>query len=179
MEKKFWLTTDTHFNHDKMVEYCDRPKDFEKIISKGLFSIPQEDILIHLGDVCIGNDEYVHNAYIKPLYCKKWLVRGNHDTKSDKWYLEHGWDFVAKTFSGLYFGKKVMFSHKPQEDNGFDVNIHGHFHNTLERLKRKDWVTPDEEYRNTHDLSVLTEKHKLLALEFTKYQPVLLNTFLK
>lgn len=176
---KIYLITDTHFNHDRMIEYCNRPKNFEEMIWSGLRIINPNDLLIHLGDVCIGNDKETHLKLMGRVQCKKILIRGNHDRKSNNWYLENGWDFVCKTFSDIYFGKKILFSHEPHEDIGFDINIHGHFHNTLYRLKRGEYVIEGEQDRNETNLAVLTDKHKLLALEYTDYKPVDLEKFLK
>lgn len=175
-----WLSSDSHFGHDNMVQYCGRPKDFSQRIAKSLFeNCKFGDILVHLGDVCFGSDELWHNRYVLPLPCKKWLVRGNHDKKSNSWYLSHGWDFVCEQFSDTLFGKKILFSHIPQKlSDGFDFNIHGHLHNNLERLKRKEWVTPNEEERNKGVVDILTPKHKLVAMEYTNYQPVDLRKFL-
>ena len=177
---KIWCISDTHFGHDKMPQYCGRPIGFEKLIFDNLLRVVKKsDMLIHLGDFCIGDDEMWHKRFLTEIDCKKILVRGNHDHKSNSWYLKMGWDFVCFAFSNTYFGKKILFSHCPQPINDVDFNIHGHFHNSLPRLLKKEWVTPDEEYRNKHDLSILTPKHKLLALEYTNYQPVLLETFIK
>jgi len=178
---KVYLITDTHFNHDKMVEYCGRPKDFEDLIYKSLKSLPADCILIHLGDICIGNDDVVHRHINQATGAtiKKILVKGNHDRKSNNWYLEHGWDFVCDKFEDTYFGKKIMFSHVPTVDDGeFDINIHGHFHNTLHRLLEGKFVVDGEKERNERDLRVLTPKHKLLAIEYTDYKPVLLEDFI-
>jgi len=186
---KIFITTDTHFGHYNMIDYCDRPENFAKKIYSGLINnCKMGDVLIHLGDVCIGKDEYWHNEYIKPLPCKKWLVRGNHDNKSDKWYLDHGWDWVGMKFQMYYKGKSILFTHIPEVDRklderlfgagSFDINIHGHFHNTLERLKKKEWVSPEEEKRNEGLLDIICPKHKLIALEFTNYQPVSLDKLL-
>ena len=163
-----------------MIEYCARPKNFENLIFTNIIKIiKDEDILIHLGDVCFGKDSEMHKKYIESLPFKKILVIGNHDRKSNNWYLEHGWDFVCKTFSGKYFGKNILFSHRPHKDIGFDVNIHGHFHNALDRLKEGRFAIEGERERNEQDLAVLTDKHKLLALEFTNYKPVNLESFLE
>ena len=94
-----WLTTDTHFNHDKMLEYCDRPMGFEYIIYNNLAeSVKEGDLLFHLGDVSFGKDEEMHQRFIQPLPCNKVLVKGNHDKKSNSWYLDNGWDFVCDLF---------------------------------------------------------------------------------
>jgi len=161
-----------------MVEYCGRPENFETLIWKELFRLKTEDILIHLGDICIGKDDEIHQN-IRQISCKKILVKGNHDRKSNNWYLEHGWDFVCDKFQDTYFGKKIMFSHVPAVDDGeFDINIHGHFHNTLHRLLEGKYVVDGEKERNERDLKVLTPKHKLLAIEYTDYKPVSLENFL-
>lgn len=176
----YYLTTDTHFNHTKMIEYCNRPENFEDIIIENILKVVKDDdILIHLGDICIGKDEENH-IFIQSLKCKKILVKGNHDNKSNQWYLEHGWDFVCDKFYMKFEGKIICFSHTPQKDNGdFDINIHGHFHNALPRLLRGEYVVEGEKERNHHDLSNLTDKHKLLALEYTNYKPVELKSFIK
>lgn len=41
---KIWLTTDTHFNHKKMIEYCGRPENFEEIIKKELLKINKKSM---------------------------------------------------------------------------------------------------------------------------------------
>lgn len=163
---KIWLTTDTHFNHDKMVELCGRPKNFEDLIYKHLKKIPKEDVLIHLGDICMGDDSIMHKKYIEPLVCKKWLIRGNHDKKSVKWYLDHGWDFVGEQIIIKLFGKDIVFSHKPiQKIDICGLNIHGHFHNSKHR---------DAEFENFYYEGF----HKLLAIEYTNFQPVILEKFI-
>ena len=54
---KIYLITDTHFFHSKMLEYENRPPDFNEKIIKGLAQIPMGAMLIHLGDLCIGRDK--------------------------------------------------------------------------------------------------------------------------
>ena len=177
---KYWITTDTHFGHDKMPEYCGRPENFSSRILTGFLKIPEGDVLIHLGDVCIGKDEYHNDVMQSHLSCKTWLVRGNHDKKSDSWYMAHGWDFVATGIRMIQHGKKVLLSHVPQPDDGwFDLNIHGHLHNNLPRIKRKEWVTPDEEERNKGLVELLTPKHLLVSLELHGYEPKRLDSLIQ
>ncbi|MCK9463414.1 MAG: metallophosphoesterase [Proteobacteria bacterium] len=173
-----WIITDTHFNHDKMVEYCGRPEDFNVRIWKGLDVIREDDLLIHLGDVCIGKDAEVHERLSK-LRCKKVLTRGNHDGKSYGWYLSHGWDSVCESITLEFGGNKVIFSHLPlRESSEWDLNIHGHFHNNLHRLLDGIYVVDGEEERNKINLSNLTPKHILLSLEEEGYMPKLLTKLL-
>lgn len=170
---KMYLITDTHFNHKKVIEYCGRPENYEQLLFSSMNNVPEDSVLIHLGDVCIGKDNEMHEKYIKPLKCKKWLIRGNHDRKSDSWYYERGWDMVCDQLMLKRFGKRVLFSHMPQPRLAvpsinpsvmgiplFDINIHGHFHNTSHRS-----VEPELQ-------RIYSKEHKLLAVEYTKYQVV-------
>lgn len=157
--KKIWLITDTHYNHKKLIEKG-RPADFEHKLSIGCGVIEENDVLIHLGDVCIGLDEQMHDVYVKGIKGTKILVKGNHDNKSNTWYLEHGWDFVCESFVMKLFGKKVEFSHMPlPKRDGIDMNIHGHWHDNDHR-KHESYHFYDDTY------------HKLLAIEYTNYKPV-------
>jgi len=181
-------TTDTHWNHAQMVEYCGRPTDFEERVYNGLLSFCQSgDVLIHFGDICIGNDEDVHRKYIQTLpYRHRWLVRGNHDKKSDSWYMDHGWTWVGSLMRSKYFGQRVMLSHKPQpwhSEEEWDLNIHGHFHNAF---GPEPEAHPEVTKYFIRDEAQLVDRviqgqsrHVLLALEYTGYQPVLLRTLVE
>lgn len=150
----YWVIADTHLGHDKMVKQGYRPEGFDYQILKNVGSIVKEqDVLIHIGDVCINKDEYWNKLFTN-IDCKKWLVRGNHDNKTMSWYLTHGWDFVSDELTLELFGKRILFTHIPctLHDN-FDLNIHGHLHNT-----------------NHRNIEGLTEKHKLIYLEH-EYKP--------
>jgi len=166
-ERRYWIISDTHFGHHKMVEYCGRPEDFsEKILKNMLRLIEYNDVLIHLGDICIGNDAKNHGTYLAPVYCKKWLIRGNHDRKSDNWYLNYGWDMVCDRLDITYHDKMISFSHVPLLDVPGDINIHGHFHNNDHRRCESELVNR------------MTEKHRLFCLEH-HYEPKLLSNLIK
>lgn len=60
---KIWITTDTHFGHDMLIQYG-RPTDFSERIFKGLEQVSPGDMLIHLGDFCIGKDEEMAQAVL-------------------------------------------------------------------------------------------------------------------
>ena len=162
-----YVISDTHFNHtQKMIEYCGRPENFEDLLWKNLEQIHDGDLLIHLGDVCIGNDAAVHGMLMGYKF-KKFLVKGNHDRKSNTWYLQHGWDFVCEEFKDTLFGKNILFSHMPRVWDGvYDVNIHGHFHNSDHRRQEPDLFKIHNGYQ------------KLYAPEYLDYKPIKLIDFL-
>jgi len=165
--KPIHLITDTHFGHEMMSsKFGIRPKGFEQQIFDKLASLPEDSTLIHLGDFCIGTDDYWHRAFTETTPPRrKVLVRGNHDNKSDSWYYERGWDFVCSSFIGKYFGKRVLFSHIPKDHSHYpytEINIHGHTHGDLHR---------DEEIKPFYDHSY----HIEIALEKTGLSPVMLS----
>lgn len=127
----FWVISDTHFGHSKMRELCGRPDDFEERILRNVMKMVKEgDVLIHLGDVCIGDDAKWHLKFHLICRGKQWLIRGNHDKKSFSWYLDHGWDFVADGVELKMFGKVIALSHVPVliPIDPVYVNVHGHHH---------------------------------------------------
>ena len=159
----FYIITDTHFGHYKLTEYNARPQQFtEKILNNlSTFKFSSSDVLIHLGDFCIGNDEMWTNAFMTIVPCKKWLILGNHDRKSISWYLSHGWDFVGESFEMKYGGFNILFSHVPRRNSDYpsiDFNIHGHLHNNVHRAEEESFIHPDF--------------NVLLAIENTNYNPI-------
>jgi len=154
-EIDIYIVSDTHFEHKKIKDYENRPDNFNELIVKNWNDIVKdEDIVIHLGDVSFG-DEEVWNKYIPNLKGKKILVRGNHDTKSDTWYIKHGIMFMCEELIMKKYGKTILFSHRPKLNlsEEYDVNIHGHCHGS------------------GHRDTTLTNRHILIALELNGYKP--------
>jgi calcineurin-like phosphoesterase family protein len=165
-----WITTDNHFDHERMSEHCGRPKGYEaKILSAIRKTVKEKDLLINLGDFCWHRDAYWHEQYMLHALCKNWLTVGNHDGKKAGWYITHGWDWAGESCLVEFYGKKILFSHLPQPDGDYDYNIHGHFHNT----DRKTQLETEPEI-----VARLTDKHILIAIENTNYQPVELGRLL-
>lgn len=160
----YWLISDTHFNHLKLEEWGGRSGDWQEQLWKGLETIPAEDILIHLGDISIGEDAEV-NENIARLKCKKILVRGNHDNKSLTWYNKH-WDFVCDGLELIFQGHYLHLTHRPARPQGNTTwNIHGHTHGNLHR---------SEEYTEFYS----KDYHIDISPELVGYKPIMLKTLL-
>jgi len=102
------------------------------------------------------------------LKCKTILVLGTHDNKTINFYLSNGWDFACERFDFKMFGKRIAFTHMPIAWDGyFDINLHGHFHNTDYRRNEPDFN------------KVISGYNKLISLEFTNYQPLNLRKIIK
>ena len=165
---KYWVIADTQFNHvEKMMGCCGRPQNYEQKILQHICNIPihNEDVLIHLGDICIGRDKYWNNALTSAYAGKKILVRGNHDKKSNSWYMNHGWDIICESFIDRMYGALIWFSHKPIGcPELYDMNIHGHFHNSSHHIHEPELV------------AIKNDKQMLFCLENEHYAPVPLRT---
>ena len=169
---KIWIIADTHFNHGKLVEYCNRPVNFEELIINNIIdNITYKDILIHLGDISVGDDKEWNDKFInlkEHIGFRLWLCKGNHEEKTDEWYLKNGWDFICRDFTMKYKQKLIAFSHKPIKDNGYDYNIHGHFHNASKKYHEPELVV------------IKNDKQILVSMEYrNSYSPILLDTILK
>ena len=122
------------------------------------------DTLIHLGDICIGNDAEWHKRFFANANCRCILVRGNHDSKSLSWYMSHGWQFACDRMDLNLYGKHIAFSHKPLPDDGsFDLNIHGHFHNA----DHHRWE-PEFQGRTGEKYKLLYQEHHYRPLSLQK-----------
>ncbi len=134
---KIYATTDTHLGHQMLVDHGHRPAGFEDLILRNIAKL-QGDLLIHCGDICIGNDAKHIADFMAAAkgFKRKYLVRGNHDHQSYGWYLSHGFDFVGEVMLAKMFGRQVVFSHMPmpRDDKFWQCyyppvrNIHGHYH---------------------------------------------------
>lgn len=122
------IFSDPHLGHNRARVYCDLPDNIDEIILERIHELVRPDtILLCLGDVSFYKHEY-WNQRLTSIANRNWLIRGNHDKKSNHWYLTHGWDFVADSMELTAFGKKFLFTHIPTEYDG--INVHGHLHNT-------------------------------------------------
>jgi calcineurin-like phosphoesterase family protein len=153
-----FIISDTHFGHTALHErYKVRPADYEeKIVLYWKKIIQPQDLVIHLGDLFVGNPEsWV--AWLPELPGRKILVLGNHDSKSIVWYMSNGFDFCCKEFTWKRHGLRILFSHIPKSEGDFDINIHGHLHEGRHRECNTD------------------DRHVLVSLEHTLYQPLKLD----
>ncbi len=156
-----WLITDTHLYHDAMVDHCGRPANHTELTIGHLRRmLSPRDTLIHLGDVIFYRWEKLASI-LASVPGTKYLVQGNHDRKSRKWYREAGFACCvdALSWDGVYL------THKPVQVLPSDctLNVHGHWH--LGPLDTPEWYN--------------TSTHRLLSLERTNYKPTKFSEFIK
>ena len=128
-----WVTSDHHFNHEKIIEYCDRPFDNtsdmnEYMIAKWNSVVRPGDMVLHLGDFALQMNEEEVTALVSKLHGTIILVRGNHDRFGVEKFKRCGF---ADTVKKIEF-KNFILTHRPipVEDLNGKINIHGHVHNS-------------------------------------------------
>lgn len=158
-----WLVADTHFGHHMLARINTRPVNFSARILEELGKIPKDHTLVHLGDICIGDEKGWHRELDEYGPKTRVLVRGNHDSRTVTWYKDHGWSFVCDSFTLDAFGHTLYFVHIPPLDsNDSRVVVHGHYHN-MNRVNRK----------------LYPKNHILISLEENDYKPIKLKSLIK
>lgn len=140
-DSTIWLTSDTHFNHDR--DFIWSPRGFqnvtemnEAIITKWNETVSENDIVYHLGDVIMGEDLQSGLKIVKSLKGQKILAIGNHDTDARiKAFLTNHLFQTATMGYRLKASKRTLIlTHYPTiTANGDDVrtiNLFGHTHQT-------------------------------------------------
>jgi calcineurin-like phosphoesterase family protein len=126
-----WIISDTHFFHENIGRYCDRPDGWqETIIANWNRMIQPEEVVFHVGDLALGKKEYLEG--LAPLlHGRLYLMRGNHDRRSIAFYHQLGITLVPDPYLMIHpSGSKLIFSHRPIIPLEPDVlNLHGHVHN--------------------------------------------------
>ena len=81
----FWFTSDQHYNHGKVIEYCSRPfssvDEMDDILIQNHNSVVKlNDVVIHAGDfTLLKNKEQIYRKYINKLNGKHIFLKGSHD----------------------------------------------------------------------------------------------------
>lgn len=144
-----WFISDTHFCHNKEFVWKDRGYDnVEKmnidLINKWNSSIEYNDIVYHLGDVMLNNDDEGMRI-LSRLNGDIHIILGNHDTeKRRKLYESIPMNVVDVSYADLFrVNKHINFylSHYPTMTANFDDckklwNLSGHTH-TADRFALK------------------------------------------
>lgn len=120
---KVFLTSDTHFDHQNIINYCNRP--FKNVNDMNIHMITEwnkvvkeDDFVIHVGDV-----EFYQKNFTQYLNGNKFLVKGNHDSRQNIFmkYVNYG-TIVSEHFS------PILVRHNPINHGPYDFCFHGHLH---------------------------------------------------
>jgi calcineurin-like phosphoesterase family protein len=135
-----YLWADTHFGHNKILEFASSTRKFssveemnESMISKWNETVRQCDEIYFLGDFSFEKDPTA--TYLR-LHGKKHLIVGNHD-ENRKGVLELGWASVSHLLTIKENNHRAVCCHYPIESwsqmHYGSLMLHGHSHGNLIR----------------------------------------------
>lgn len=131
--QNIFFTSDTHWHHKNIIDYCKRPfssvEEMDEILVQNWNSVVKpQDKIYHLGDVFFPK-KTSSDCIFSRLNGTKILILGNHDNGKDQQL--HKW------FKRIYSYRilpdlRVMLSHIPVQEESIQrkciLNIHGHTH---------------------------------------------------
>jgi calcineurin-like phosphoesterase family protein len=179
MARNIWVTSDTHYNHAKILTFNDyngnRTREFDNVDQMNEFLITQwnsvvkpGDIVYNLGDVFFGDRDTFKKDWPKFNGSKR-LIIGNHD---DIEFLSSGGFFKKTLFWRMFTEHGLIFHHVPLHltslFRGKDVSrpmfqVHGHTH-TMGSPKMGPYTSVCVEMRNYTPVNI-----EDLALEAKNY----------
>lgn len=129
---KIYFIADTHFNHEKVIAYENRPFNSVEEMNNTLISnwnsvVNKDDRVFVLGDFMFHPNKNLYEIVHK-LRGNKILVMGNHDSSSVQAYLAGGFKEVYRY--PIIFDSYFILSHEPMYSNKNMpyANIFGHVH---------------------------------------------------
>ena len=158
-EPKIFLTSDTHWFHENVIQYCNRPWQDIDQMGRGLVKnwnnvVRKKDIVYHLGDVAMGGPKRMDdlNKILNQLNGTIRLIRGNHDTYIMKEPCVNRFEWVKdyhelKYTSPNHGKRKFILCHYPlltwngsgrkaKDGNPYSVMLHGHCHGNIDDRNR-------------------------------------------
>lgn len=143
------LTSDTHFGHNKIIQYCERPFNDVHEMNKTIINsinevVGEDDTLYFLGDFCHHRSSPIE--YRKYINCKNvHIILGNHDfldkiEKNLYSFLDDGFLSVNFVKEILYCNQKIFLSHYPHRSwpssHKGSYHCYGHVHSKLDHEDR-------------------------------------------
>lgn len=133
--QNMFFTSDTHFNHAKIIrpDYSDRPfKDVEEMNETLIYNwnsvVKKKDVIYHLGDFAWGQPE----PFLNRLNGYKILIMGNHDRYSEGKLLRSGFREVYSLKEIKIDGIPTILCHFPMyswnKSHRGSFHLHGHIH---------------------------------------------------
>jgi calcineurin-like phosphoesterase family protein len=151
-----WFTSDNHFSHRNIIQYCCRPfPDVaamdEEMVRRWNEVVRPQDEVIHLGDFSMGPVENI-GKFRARLNGTVMILPGNHDrgrTKMEEIFgagnvLREGAELVVADFG---FPLHLHLSHRPLRDfkaESNHFNLHGHVHTSYRRRGNRINVGVDQ-----------------------------------
>lgn len=139
-----WFTSDQHFGHGNIIEFCDRPfrtldgmNEFLRLAWNEV--VKPDDTVVHVGDVAMGRTEDVAPV-LSALNGRKLVLLGNHDLNfRQRLYADLGWHMLDRlVVDSVCMQHRYIVGAHP-----YTAVIHGHAHGSQMLLPRHHDVGVD------------------------------------
>ena len=120
---KVFFTSDTHFGHQNIIRFCNRPwatiqEHDQALIDNWNDTVPEDAVVFHLGDFCYKGGGFPTIQHLKGLLRGQIvLIRGNHDPDTRK---RQNIQNLQQLFAGVYDqleitveGQRILMNHFP------------------------------------------------------------------
>lgn len=129
-DPKTFFIADTHFGEENIILYGNRPYASARLMDMDMFrkwndTVGDDDIVYHLGDFgAVGYEEKL----LKELKGQIYLIKGNHDKKSNAEYRDYGFKEVYDF--PIIWNDFYLLSHQPKYMNAYMpyALFFGHIH---------------------------------------------------
>jgi len=176
-----FFTSDTHFGHENIIKYCNRPFASAEEMDKALISnwnkvVKPEDTVFHLGDFAVGGSS-VWNNVLYALNGKIYLIKGNHDLKNLRRGYLGRFEEVTSQLHIVIDGKSIYLNHFPflafggawREDPTWQ--LFGHIHSGNGNLTGKDFERAKYLFPSQYDVGV--DNNNYTPISFRKVQSII------
>lgn len=134
--KNVFFTSDTHFYHKNIIEFCKRPfctvDDMnEALIANWNKAVGPRDTIFHLGDFCLG-DSAKWNGILDRLHGRIHLILGNHDIRNFRKSYTGRFESVTTQMYIEIDGQRIYLNHYPflcyEDSYNGTWQLFGHVH---------------------------------------------------
>ena len=174
---KVFFTSDTHWGHDNIIKFCDRPfKDIEEmdrmLIENWNKKVPHDGLVFHLGDFAWGGYEFWKKIRDQ-LNGEIILIKGNHDQKNMSSTAEQElFKYVSWQMFIQVEGRKLWLNHYPflcyagvyREPKKLIYNLYGHVHSGPDK-KGQDIPRLVHTYPMQYDVGVDNNNYEPISWE--------------
>lgn len=177
-----YFTSDTHFNHERIITLSNRPfasvQDMEDaLVANWNERVGPDDTVYHLGDFAMHPRDEIPRI-LSRLNGKIVLVDGNHDHKRTLAYFPE----TVHRLDAVVDGVAVHMVHNPAQAHPADgqIVLCGHVHEKWAHVQRGGTVpaddTPDHAYKS--DAFTTTTDYYNVGVDVRGYRPVTLAEIL-
>lgn len=157
-----YFISDTHFYHEKIIEYVKRPfKDIEEmnevLINNWNKKVKPKDEVYILGDFSFGNKEQTLDLLDK-LNGRKYLIKGNHDRIIKDEEVASRFEWIKDYYILKYKKHKFILFHYPLmvwdcQQYGA-IHLYGHIHFSVVPLSKAKMFNMCVERNNYEPVSI-------------------------